>query len=1025
MQSQSSAGFKHHIEKDVVFEFMNARKSEVEKFASKEEFFCVRVQRAWRRRRNRIHLIDLKLSKDCAKFRQDKKISCACCDRGESAGKYAHQIESLQFMHLSKLLFQDHFRQNVHDTGENWNSRFQALLSLEEKTLEDRVYKYGCLSALNNDFIAASTLYAKAIISEYFVHVKDKTILDRSDTIGGQAGGRKYLWRGILFKLADGDSSPWNGNDEAAAKGAGHELKSTAHFFEGDEHHQIRFSLMTLIDYCGFRMTCQAYLPISSRGPNSSLVYGSQDAGSHVLKTNPTFTTHVETMAKRLNLKPHYVGRNRKDMVEICTAVDVEGHWGHDGLYYLLDLQRMFPPEAAAQASHLQNLIPCGVKVKIIIPNVNTINSTLEVEGIVLNVHIKGETVASGGSMSGSSTAYTPPSLLLTDPLDARYDVIIINTSLHPPKVQIMKKIPPKEIVFANITIFHRLLRPEYVLHRGRHLIPLSSEDGKPVDGGNKDSAAVLSRLPSVDPARETAFSRVSSMGLEDQTSGYDNAHFTKTLHDSLLMAAHLESQPHRYMPGDFMASPLHAKDERELVPIPLSSDGLSSFSQYDNNALVHNGEISRATERLLHEVIPEVAIVLGRHFVSHAIDKAATVTGRGPATRKINGVSDAGLLKGSALTQFLHRTGVNMRHMGLLRQCVRTAATSSSVPGTTVDKAFGTGTKATKASKALDELPAGSLFARFEAYKDDVREIHPARGVGPNSAAVSPTLIKKGIQDLENECLLQIVSRTCKNILRQFQRKWMRSEQSTSEEGMKILFAQFFNLMIGSHTNSAAFWREHVLPGIYQRFGYISLLSSLERSDLLGFVRQIPWFMKNLLRKVAGSLAIIVHATTLDKFYSSKKASTFQFFPIDIQKLEARVKSLPIIDEINARYLAEMAALRDKSKFADGSIARLAAMSMSHYARSFQITPGSLSNWKKYEALQQQSLDPSDLNGAPAAAAVTTGGGIQAVSEEFKSDFDSFNLNIDVESEYASRMRSTVVSSNSNSSGILSCCQS
>lgn len=37
---------------------------------------------------------------------------------------------------------------------------------------------------------------------------------------GGVGGGIKFVWRGILFKLADGSKGPYCGNDEAAAKGA-------------------------------------------------------------------------------------------------------------------------------------------------------------------------------------------------------------------------------------------------------------------------------------------------------------------------------------------------------------------------------------------------------------------------------------------------------------------------------------------------------------------------------------------------------------------------------------------------------------------------------------------------------------------------------------------------------------------------------------------------------------------------------------------------------------------------------------
>ena len=49
----------------------------------------------------------------------------------------------------------------------------------------------------------------------------------RAKKLGGVAGGKKYLWRGILFKLADGSKGPYGGSDEAAAKAAGHELRGT------------------------------------------------------------------------------------------------------------------------------------------------------------------------------------------------------------------------------------------------------------------------------------------------------------------------------------------------------------------------------------------------------------------------------------------------------------------------------------------------------------------------------------------------------------------------------------------------------------------------------------------------------------------------------------------------------------------------------------------------------------------------------------------------------------------------------
>lgn len=67
---------------------------------------------------------------------------------------------------------------------------------------------------------------------------------------------------------------------------------------------------------------------------------------------------------------------------------------------------------------------------------------------------------------------------------------------------------------------------------------------------------------------------------------------------------------------------------------------------------------------------------------------------------------------------------------------------------------------------------------------------------------------------------LVEIISRTLKNLLRDFQRRWMRSEKSTSEEGMLNLITQFLNLVVGSNINSSEFWTERVVIGMIQRFG-------------------------------------------------------------------------------------------------------------------------------------------------------------------------------------------------------------
>lgn len=297
-------------------------------------------------------------------------IECEACSRGEKAAELKHKVDKLAFKEIQHLLFSDQPRITINDTGENWNQRFQAALELSENTQEERLYKYRMLTSINRDFVSAAVSYAKTIISEYFLHSKDRSILPRN--LGGIAGGKKYLWRGILFKLADGSTGPWSGSDEAAAKAAGHDLKGATHYFNlGLE--KLHFPLMALIDYRGFRMTAQALLPLRP----GSLIYGSADAGKTVHKDDPVMNEAMLQAATALNLLPHIVGHER---VELASAVDIEGHLGMDGRYYLLDMARAFPPEAPQATPHLDDIIADGCEV--VVPRYNAFTEQVLVSRI-------------------------------------------------------------------------------------------------------------------------------------------------------------------------------------------------------------------------------------------------------------------------------------------------------------------------------------------------------------------------------------------------------------------------------------------------------------------------------------------------------------------------------------------------------------------------------------------------------------------------------------------------------------------
>jgi hypothetical protein len=181
-------------------------------------------------------------------------------------------------------------------------------------------------------------------------------------------------------------------------------------------------------------------------------------------------------------------------------------------------------------------------------------------------------------------------------------------------------------------------------------------------------------------------------------------------------------------------------------ISTPLSPDALTAFSKYDHEAVDRNREVIRATDRLIHEIIPTLALQL-----SHI--------------RRED-------LSSLDLSVYFHSHGVNIRHMGLVRS----------------------------------HIPGSSENINIRTY-----------------------------------LLLNIVCRTLKNIAREFQRRWMKSEQSSSEQGILILLTQYLNLIVGKHINSDKFWSERVLVGIFQRFGKCAL----DGNDAhLQAIRKSPTFL-------------------------------------------------------------------------------------------------------------------------------------------------------------------------------------
>jgi len=226
-------------------------------------------------------------------------------------------------------------------------------LSVEEHVRESLLRANTGLIELEQDFISTAKTYGKIIISERYL--EEKTIKPLS--LGGMAGGEKYIVHNILFKFAVDFHGLYNG-DFGASKVAGHELKGAMAYFSAFYDQNVCLPMIALVDYLGFRLIVMSLLPVDKE----TIIYGTADGGFTIHADDSHFNNMMEIAATRLNLESHRCGLQKFGDDEgtlLHSAADVEGHRGKDGKYYLLDFSRTFPPcppSKEIQGSHLFRL---------------------------------------------------------------------------------------------------------------------------------------------------------------------------------------------------------------------------------------------------------------------------------------------------------------------------------------------------------------------------------------------------------------------------------------------------------------------------------------------------------------------------------------------------------------------------------------------------------------------------------------------------------------------------------------------
>ena len=168
------------------------------------------------------------------------------------------------------------------------------------------------------------------------------------------------------------------------------------------------------------------------------------------------------------------------------------------------------------------------------------------------------------------------------------------------------------------------------------------------------------------------------------------------------------------------------------------------------------------------------------------------------------------------------------------------------------------------------------------------------------------------------------------------------------------------------------------------------------------------------------------MRSETLQSFYSLSADSTqtqgqaqahgFEFYAMDILRLEARVKCLPAVYEANARLLEANAEMRAEEGTGTGTGTgtegagsgfgarlrlrlRLQRLALQQYTSSYALIPGSSANRERYEALQQTLQGKMEGEGEDE-------GGDRSNFWLSRRDQDNFELDIDVQDEILSQAR-------------------
>jgi len=264
-----------------------------------------------------------------------------------TAPKLDHSIDCIRAedSFASKLGYEEHLPGQTRD----WNEELQTTRELPRKALPERLIRERAIFKVHSDFVIAATRGAMAVI--------DGNVLAINPSEDQKM--QMFIWHNIFFSLGFDIRNHYLalGGDNAAFVAPSNDLQGVKAFTTVDV--EGLYTLGTVVvDYRGFRVTCQSIIPgILEREQEQSVVYGSIDFGKTVV-SNEKYLELLEKVGNVLKTSRHKVYNHDNQLVELISSVECKGIIGNDGRHYVLDLLHTFPTDVNYYYNE-QSLLDC------------------------------------------------------------------------------------------------------------------------------------------------------------------------------------------------------------------------------------------------------------------------------------------------------------------------------------------------------------------------------------------------------------------------------------------------------------------------------------------------------------------------------------------------------------------------------------------------------------------------------------------------------------------------------------------